>query len=84
MAYGAPPSKKKPPDFAVWVHEDRYKSEWASGLSDVFRRLPESSDEYVLADAGIREEARRWLETERDGILNGGTARPKSKRQRRR
>ena len=69
VAYGAPPSKKKPPDFAVWVHEDRYKSEWASGLSDVFRRLPESSDEYVLVDAGIREEARRWLETERDGIL---------------
>lgn len=69
VAYGAPPSRKKPPDFAVWVREDRYKSEWASGLSDVFRRLPESPDEYVLADAGIREEVHRWLEKERDDIL---------------
>jgi HD superfamily phosphohydrolase len=69
IAYGAPPRRKKPPDFAVWVREDRYKSEWASGLSDVFRRLPESPDEYVLADGGICEEVRRWLEAERGDIL---------------
>lgn len=69
VAYGAPPSRKKPPDFAVWVREDSYKSEWASGLSDVFRRLPESPDEYVLADNGICDEVRGWLEANRDDIL---------------
>ena len=40
-----------------------------SGLSDVFRRLPESPDEYVLADGEIREDVRRWLEKERGSIL---------------
>jgi HD superfamily phosphohydrolase len=74
VAYGAPPSRKKPPDFAVWVRdgqvrEGRYKSAWASGLSDVFRKLPESPDEYVLADGKARDEIRRWLETERDRIV---------------
>ena len=64
-AYGAPPSNKKPPDFAVRVRGERFKSVWASGLSDVFRRLPESPDEYVLADGEIREDVRRWLENER-------------------
>jgi hypothetical protein len=69
VAYGAPPSNKKPPDFAVRVRGDRFKSVWASGLSDVFRRLPESPDEYVLADGEIREDVRRWLEDERGSIL---------------
>lgn len=69
VAYGAPPSRKKPPDFAVWVKAERYKSEWASGLSDVYRKLPESPDEYVLADAKIRNEVDRWLDKERDRIL---------------
>ncbi|MGH2902806.1 MAG: HD domain-containing protein [Solirubrobacteraceae bacterium] len=74
VAYGAPPSRKKPPDFAVWVREEHYKSKWASGLSDVFYKLPESPDEYVLADGGIRDEVRSWLETKRDGILTEARA----------
>lgn len=74
VAYGAPPSRKTPPDFAVWVRDERGKSEWASGLSDVFRRLPESPDEYVLVDAGIRDEARRWLEKKRTEILEKARA----------
>jgi HD superfamily phosphohydrolase len=74
VAYGAPPIKKKAPDFAVWVREGTYKSEWASGLSDVLRKLPESPDEYVLADDGIRDEVRRWLEKERDDILTEARA----------
>lgn len=69
VAYGAPPTKKKPPDFAVRVRGERFKSVWASGLSDVLRRLPESPDEYVLADGEIRDEVRRWLERERESIL---------------
>jgi HD superfamily phosphohydrolase len=68
VAYGAPPSKKKPPDFAVRVRDGR-SSVWASGLSDVFRRLPESPDEYVLADGEIRDEVGRWLETNREDLL---------------
>jgi uncharacterized protein len=69
VAYGAPPQKKKPPDFAVRVRGERFESVWASGLSDVLRRLPESPDEYVLADGEIRDEVRRWLEAERGSIL---------------
>jgi HD superfamily phosphohydrolase len=69
VAYGAPPSKKKPEDFAIRESGGR-SSAWASGLSDVFRRLPESPDEYVLADAEIRDEVRRWLETDRERILH--------------
>jgi HD superfamily phosphohydrolase len=74
VAYGAPPSRKDPGDFAVWVREDRYKSEWASGLSDVLGKLPESPDEYVLADSAIRDEVRRWLKRERDDILTEAKA----------
>jgi HD superfamily phosphohydrolase len=69
VAYGAPPTKKEPPDFAVRVRGERFKSVWASGLSDVLRKLPESPDEYVLADGEIRDEVRRWLEGERESIL---------------
>jgi hypothetical protein len=68
IAYGAPPSNKKPPDFAVrWGRSG--SSVWARGLSDVFRRLPESPDEYVLADAEIRDDVHRWLEKNRARIL---------------
>jgi uncharacterized protein len=68
VAYGAPPSNKRPLDFAVRWGNGR-ASVWASGLSDVFRRLPESPDEYVLADAEIRDDVRRWLESNRRRIL---------------
>jgi uncharacterized protein len=74
VAYGAPPSRKKPADFAVRVRGDSSKSVWASGLSDVFRRLPESPDEYVLADKEIRDDVRRWLEKERESILTKARA----------
>jgi hypothetical protein len=53
----------------VRVRSERFKSVWASGLSDVLRRPPESPDEYVLADGEIRDEVRRWLEGERGDIL---------------
>jgi HD superfamily phosphohydrolase len=68
VAYGAPPSKKTPPDFDVYDKLDG-SSQSARGLSDVMKKLPESPDEYVLADAGIRKEVKRWLETNRDNIL---------------
>lgn len=32
--------------------------------------MPESPDEYVLADAEIRDEVRRWLESDRERILD--------------
>jgi HD superfamily phosphohydrolase len=73
VAYGAPPSSKKPPDFAVRSRDGR-SSVWASGLSDVYLRLPESPDAYVLADAEIREDVRRWLETNRESILEASRA----------
>lgn len=68
VAYGAPPNKKQPPDFAVRLRGER-SSAWASGLSDVWHKLPESPDEYVLADAEIRDDVRRWLEANREEIL---------------
>jgi HD superfamily phosphohydrolase len=73
IAYGAPPSNKKPPDFAVRSRDGR-SSEWASGLSDVFPKLPQSPDEYVLADTEIREEVRRWLNSNRKDILEQSRA----------
>jgi len=68
VAFGAPPSRKAPPDFAVRLR-DGALSVWASGLSDVSLRLPESPDAYVLADAEIRDDVRRWLEENRESIL---------------
>jgi len=73
VAYGAPPSRKDPPDFAVRERDGR-TSTWASGLSDVFRRLPESPDEFVLADGEIRNDVRRWLEDHRVRILEEARA----------
>lgn len=68
IAYGAPPSRKKPPDFAVRSRDGR-SSSWASGISDVFRKLPEYPDEYVLADGTISDDVKRWLETNLESIL---------------
>jgi uncharacterized protein len=68
IAYGAPPSNKPPDDFAVYDREGR-DSVWATGLSDVLRTLPQSPDEFVLADAEIRDEVTDWLEANRTRIL---------------
>lgn len=73
VAYGAPPSRKRPPDFAVRSRDGR-SSEWASGLSDVYLRLPESPDAYVLADATIRDDVRRWLKENRETLLDEARA----------
>lgn len=73
VAYGAPPSRKRPPDFAVRSRDGR-SSEWASGLSDVYQRLPESPDAYVLADGDIRDDVRRWLQDNRQAILEAARA----------
>lgn len=73
VAYGAPPSRKQPADFAVRLRGGR-STAWASGLSDVIQRLPESPDEYVLADAEIREDVRRWLKANRESILEEARA----------
>jgi len=67
IAYGAPPSRKTPPDFAVLDYDGR--SVPASGLSDVYRKLPESPDAFVLADAQIRDDVRRWIDKNRTCIL---------------
>ena len=67
VAYGAPPSRKKPADFAVRTGDGT--SEWASGLSDVYMTLPESPDAYVLADGGIRDDVAKWLEDHREEII---------------
>jgi HD superfamily phosphohydrolase len=77
VAYGAPPSKKDPPDIAVLDDDGDSKS--GRGLSDVMTKLPESPDEYVLADGEIRSDVRRWLESERERIL--GEARDQQIRQ---
>jgi HD superfamily phosphohydrolase len=71
-AYGEPPSKKDPPDFPVYDKVNR-ETRSARGLSDVLNKLPESPDEYVLADAKICREVKRWLETNRDQILQDAT-----------
>ena len=67
VGYGPPPTSKPPDDFAV--RADDGSSVWAKGLSDVMRRLPQSPDEFVLADARIRDDVRRWLETNHERIL---------------
>lgn len=72
VAYGAPPSRKTPPDFAVRDYDGR--SVPASGLSDVYRRLPESPDAFVLADAKIRDDVRRFLEGNRERIVEQARA----------
>jgi HD superfamily phosphohydrolase len=73
VAYGAPPASKKPPDFAVRSRDGR-TSEWASGLSDVYMRLPESPDAYVLADGEIRDDVKRWIEENRERIIESARA----------
>ena len=37
-------------------------------------RLPESPDAYVLADAEIRDEVRRWIEQHRVNIIETARA----------
>ena len=32
-------------------------------------KLPEAPDEFVLADAGIRQEVTTWIESNREAIL---------------
>lgn len=68
VRYGASPSRGEAPDFPVG--NGRATSESATGLSDVFGKLPSSPDEYVLVDGSIQEEAERWLAEERDGIVD--------------
>jgi hypothetical protein len=68
VAYGAPPGKKEPSDFPVYDKDDK-SSQPARGLSDVLSKLPESPDEFVLADPTIRNEVKRWLEQNRARIL---------------
>lgn len=72
IAHGRAPARKSPPDFAVF--EDDGRSVWASGLSDLFSTLPDYSEEFVLADAEIRPDVRRWLEAQRERILDEGRA----------
>jgi uncharacterized protein len=67
IGYGPPPTSKPPDDFAV--RADDGTSVWAKGLSDVLRKLPRSPDEFVLADASIRNDVRRWLEQNHERIL---------------
>ena len=68
IAYGAPPGNKTPPDFAVL--EGDGQSVWAKGLSEIMQKLPESPDEFVLADQEIRSDVSRWLEAHRETILD--------------
>jgi hypothetical protein len=68
VAYGAPPTNKPPDDFAVREGASR-GSVWAKGLSEVMRKLPQSPDEFVLADSEIRDEVSRWLEQHRARLL---------------
>lgn len=72
VRHGASPSRGAPPDFPVQDRDGRSVS--ALALSDVFGNLPTSPDEYVLADRGIQTELNRWLDQERDAILEQAIA----------
>jgi hypothetical protein len=39
-------------------------------LSEVLSRLPASRAEYVFVDPKIRKDAERWIEKERETIIN--------------
>lgn len=67
VRYGASPRRGEPPDFPVQERDGRSVS--SLSLSDVLSKLPAARDEYVLADAGIRDELKRWIEQNREGII---------------
>lgn len=46
----------------------------AISLSPVLANLPVSRDEYVFAPAELREEVERWIEAERDKIIDSALA----------
>lgn len=54
-------------DFPVLTRDNRVAS--AFGLSGVLRHLPAATYDYVFVDPRIRDEAERWLRTERRSIL---------------
>jgi GrpB-like predicted nucleotidyltransferase (UPF0157 family) len=67
VRYGASPRRPDPPDFPVRERDGRSFS--SLSLSDVLRTLPASRDEYVFVAPEIRDDAKGWIENERERII---------------
>jgi HD superfamily phosphohydrolase len=72
VRYGASPRRPDPPDFPVRERDGHSFS--SLSLSDVLRTLPASRDEYVFVAPEIRDEAKTWIENERERIIEAAFA----------
>jgi HD superfamily phosphohydrolase len=72
VRYGASPRRPDPPDFPVRERDGQSHSSLA--LSDVLKTLPASRDEYVFVLPDLREKAKRWIDDEREQIIEAATA----------
>jgi uncharacterized protein len=68
VRYGASPKRPEPPDFPVLERDGTVSS--SLSLSDVMKQLPASRDEYVFVAPEFRTEAERWIDKERERIIN--------------
>jgi uncharacterized protein len=72
VRYGASPRRPDPPDFPV---RERDGNSYSSlSLSDVLRTLPASRDEYVFVAPELRDEAKTWIDNERERIIDAALA----------
>jgi hypothetical protein len=61
------PQSSGAPDFPVRLRDDRITSSLA--ISETLKNVPVVSIDYVFADRSISEQARKWVESERDAII---------------
>ena len=73
VRFGRSPKRGEAPDFPVMQRDGKVAS--SVSLSEVLRQLPVARDEYVFMPADLREDAKKWLKTERDNIVTAAAER---------
>jgi HD superfamily phosphohydrolase len=67
VRFGRSPNRGEPPDFPVLERSGEVAS--SLSLSEILGQLPVARDEYVFMPVEHRDEARRWLDRERENII---------------
>jgi uncharacterized protein len=67
VRFGRSPNRGEPPDFPVLERSGEVAS--SLSLSEILGQLPVARDEYVFMPVEHRDEARQWLEKERENII---------------
>lgn len=73
VRYAASPKRPDPPGFPVLERDGTVADSLA--LSEIMSRLPVSRDEYVFVAPDQRRDAERWINRDREDIINDALAR---------